>query len=667
VEQSPGVPEGLPSRARVAVEVLLTAVAFAALSPALGDLWGGVFTETAARLEHGLLLVVVWPLEQAHARGWFDGAQLHGAAPWLWAVGLSLALTGLAAGLDPHPGVAPGRWRRVLAVPWMLAVGTPLLLAVLVVAGVGAALDPAVFATVLGAGVLGGFLGRSRALPLEPWERSLSGLPPASTPGDHMLRLALLWGALASLLATSAIAGLPFEEAPLRLAQGIEASRIGPKGLPWLFAPAVVLSLLAAPHTRRALARSTWEPWVAAVIGLFGASALLGALDGPAAGREAAPLGFALGLLGAVLAASGVPWLPRLAGNPLRSAGRLWLLLAAGFAVILHTVATGFLGCATVAADPRIEVLSTVPAPSAVAWTGGTRPAVFAAWHGEGAVLRLGLDDGETTLLNPADLQVGRAARRGEVRPALLGEGPGGRLYVLADVLAAGEQPATALVEVDPFDAAVLNVAFEPGPCEVATWEWNPILSVGLVGCRQTGEVLLYEQSLQRFLARQALGGAREVQALAVDPIDGALLSIARRKSPFAVRYDLERQQPRTWRFLGMSNLSLDLGADGLLRVPRFVGRQVLALDPVTLETIATARAGFALGPIVGAERFDRAVTASLADGHLYAVDAASERPTERLRVGGWVRDLAVSGDGGTLFAAGMCGVLAVDLEAWLR
>jgi hypothetical protein len=30
------------------------------------------------------------------------------------------------------------------------------------------------------------------------------------------------------------------------------------------------------------------------------------------------------------------------------------------------------------------------------------------------------------------------------------------------------------------------------------------------------------------------------------------------------------------------------------------------------------------------------------------------------------VRDLAMSGDGETLYAAGMCGVLAVDLGLWL-
>ena len=368
----------------------LTALAVAALFPALGDLWGGVFTEVAARLEHGLALAVVWPLEQARAQGWFSGEGLQGATPWLVAVAVALVLTGIAAAIDAPPGVRPSALRRAFAVPWMILVGPPLLLATLVLAAIGGALDPAVFGTVLGAGVIGGFLGRARKEPLEPWERSLTGLPPAATPSDHMLRLAMLWAVFATILALSAVAGLPFEEAPLRLAQGIEGSKIGPKGIPWLFAPVVILAVILAPHTRRALWRMAWEPWVAGAIGLFGASAIIGSVQGPEAGREAAPLGFALGYLGACLAAAGVPWLPLLSLNPLRSVGRLWLPMTAGLAVVLHTIATGFLVCDTLADDPRVEVLSSVPAPSAVAWTGGAHPAVFAAWRGEGAVLRMG-------------------------------------------------------------------------------------------------------------------------------------------------------------------------------------------------------------------------------------------------------------------------------------
>lgn len=658
--------DGRPGKLHLALEVVATIAVVAVLAPAVADLWWGEFSEVAARLEHGLAFAVVWPLEQARALGWFDGEGVAGAIAWVGAVGVAFLLTGIAAAIDTPPGVEPSRTRRLLALPWMWIVGPPLLLATTVLTAIGGALDPVLFGTVLGSGLLGGFIGRARRLPLEPWERSLTGLPPAATAGDHVLRLGMLWAALAAILGVSALAGLPFEELPLRLAQTIEGSRIGPKGIPWLFAPIVLLGVILAPHTRRALTRMSWEPWVSAVIGLFATGAMITTVQGPDAAQEAAPLGFALGYMGACIAAAGVPWLPLLSFNPLRAAGRLWLPMVAGLAVVLHTIAVGFLGCAGVVADPRVSLLSDVPAPSAVAWTGGARPAVFAAWRGEGAVLRLGIDDDSTRLLAPRDLQVGQAARRGEVRPALLGQGPGGRLYVLADVLADQEHPATALVEIDPFDAAVLNVAFEPGPCEVATWQWNPILSVGIVGCRHSGEILLYEQNLQSFIARQQLVGAREVQSVAVDPIDGALLSIARRKSPFAVRFDLERQKPRTWRFLGMSNLSIDLGQDGLLRVPRFLGRHVLSLDPVTLNPLATAPAGFALGPIVDAPEFGRAITASLADGHLYAVDQGSTRRTKRLKVGGWVRDLALSGDGQTLYAGGMCGVLGVDLAGWL-
>jgi hypothetical protein len=76
--------------------------------------------------------------------------------------------------------------------------------------------------------------------------------------------------------------------------------------------------------------------------------------------------------------------------------------------------------------------------------------------------------------------------------------------------------------------------------------------------------------------------------------------------------------------------------------------------------------AGFALGPMEQAPLHDRVVAASLLDGHLYAVDTVGRAPTERLRVGGQVRSLLLSGDEQTLYAAGMCGVMAVDLDGWL-
>ena len=663
----PAVSDGQPSRGLLAFELLLTAVGFAVLFPALADIWGGAFTELAARIEHGAALTIVWPLEQARAMGWFEGAGPLGVVPWVVGLGGAFGLTALAAAFDTPPNVQPERWRRVVAVPWSWLVGPPLLIATGVTIFAGAGLDPAVFGVVLAAGAIGGSLGRSSRGAAVPWERSLSGLPPASLPTDHILRLCLLWAGISAILAVSALGGVPFEQAPLKLARTLERSTLGPAALTWLFAPVVLVVVLLAPHTRRAFTRMSWEPWLAGLVGLVGAASIIGQVRGMEAGRDAAPLGFALGFLGASLAAAGVPWLPLLSANPLRSVGRLWLPLVSAVAVILHLLATGFLGCPTLVDDPRIKLLSDVPAPSAVAWTGGERPAVFAAWKGEGAVMRIDLTDGDVRVLGAASLQVGQGSGGARVRPSLLGEGPDGHLFVLSDVLRDGRPASTMLMELDPSDAGLLALAEESGDCEVATWGWNPLLNVGIVGCRQSGDVLLYEPSMGEFIARQELVGSREVQAVAVDPIDGAALTLARRKSPFLIRYDLEARKPRAWRFLGTGNFSLLLGDDGLLRVPRFLGRQVLSLDPVTLEPLATRHAGFALGPIEDAPAYGRVVTASFMDGHLYAVDAGNERPTERLRVGGWVRDLDLGGDGRTLFAAGMCGVMAVDLEAWLR
>ncbi len=661
------VSDGQPSRGLLAFELLLTALGFAVLFPALADIWGGAFTELAARIEHGLALTVVLPLERARALGWFEGDGLLGVVPWVISLGGAFVLTALAAAIDTPPNVQPERWRRIAAVPWSWVIGPPLLIATGVTVFAGAGLDPAVFGVVLLAGAFGGMLGRSRRLDLRPWERSLSGLPPASTPTDHILRLCLLWGGISAILAVSALGGVPFEQAPLKLARIVERSTLGPGALCWLFAPMVIAGVLSAPHTRRAFARMSWEPWAAGLVGLLGAASIIGQVRGLEAGRDAAPLGFALGFMGACIAGAGVPWLPLLSGNPLRSVGRLWLPLVSAVAVILHILATGFLGCPRLGDDPRVSLLSDVPAPTAVTWTGGEKPAVFAAWRGEGAVMRVDLTDGDVRVLGADSLQIGELAGGARIRPSLLGEGPGGRLFVLADVLQPDRAASTVLMELDPKDAGVLDIAEEPGDCEVATWGWNPLLSVGIVGCRQSGDVLLYEPSMGEFIARQELVGSKEVQAVAIDPIDGAALTLARRKSPFLVRYDLEARSPRAWRFLGTGNLSLLLGDDGLVRVPRFLGRQVLSLDPVDLEPRATRHAGFALGPIEDAPAYGRVITASFMDGHLYAVDADNQLATERLRVGGWVRDLDLAGDGRTLYAAGMCGVLAVDLERWLR
>ncbi len=96
-------------------------------------------------------------------------------------------------------------------------------------------------------------------------------------------------------------------------------------------------------------------------------------------------------------------------------------------------------------------------------------------------------------------------------------------------------------------------------------------------------------------------------------------------------------------------------------------GGQVLSFDPETLEPQRARGAGFAVQALEEAPMHDRAVTASVVDGHLYAVDTVGELPTKRLKVGGLVHSLALAPSQHTMYAAGLCGVMAVDLDHWLR
>lgn len=642
-------------------EALATAVLIAPLVPVLRDLWGGTWTELAARIEQGLALSAVLPLEAARDAGFLDPADpARRALPWGFAVLLAGTLTGLAAALDPAPGTQPTWRRRLAALPWMMVVGPPLLLASLAFVFLGLALDPLVFVGALGAGVAGGAVGASRRRDLLPWERSLSGLPPALWPADHVLRFGLLAGLMGAVLGAATLAGLPFEDAPMRLLQALDAGTPIPRtALPWTLLPLTVVGVALAPHTRRAAGLLSWEPVLASALGAAIAAGVLYGGRGPDGALEAAPLGAALALLGSLLGAAGVPILPRLAPNPVRAVGRLALPLAAALAVLLHVVATGLLGCDDVAADARVRRLAVEPGAAAIAFVAEPVPAVFAAWDQSGLILRLTTDGAEAQGIGPESLQLSEA---GAVRPRAFGTAPG-RVFLLADV---GEDDSVALVDLDPADAGIRGVAEAAGPCGVTTWGWNPLENLGLVGCRRSGSLLLYEPNLRAFLGPQPLPGRTEVQAMAVDPLDGAVVALARRSSPFLVRYDLTGGRPLNWLYLGMGNKHLQLDRSGVVEVPRFLARQVLALDAATLQPLGSAKAGFALTVLEPLPRHGRSAVASMLDGHLYAADALGGRSTERIHVGGGVRGLAASDDGRMLYAAGLCGVLEVDLDGWL-
>jgi hypothetical protein len=55
-----------------------------------------------------------------------------------------------------------------------------------------------------------------------------------------------------------------------------------------------------------------------------------------------------------------------------------------------------------------------------------------------------------------------------------------------------------------------------------------------------------------------------------------------------------------------------------------------------------------------------------MADGKLYANDPLGDEPQLQLKVGGLVRHLVLDQARRRLYTAGLCGVLSIDLEAWL-
>ena len=579
-------------------------------------------------------------------------------------------MVAFAALLDPRPGERPGWGRRILALPWVLTVGPIALVAALALVALGAALDPLLFGTLLLLGIAGSLMGRRRRRDPIPYERSLSGLPPASWKTDHLVRYALIFGALATGVLLGAVGALPWDEAPLQLFVALDerSGWAGVDALPWCYGLIIVLVLLLTPYTRRAFGVMTWEPWAASALGGVVAGALLAVLRGPAAGNAALPLGFALGLLGTLLSGAGVPWLPRLSLHPLRAVGRMGLPIAAALGVGVHVMAVTFLGCDDLDADPRIHRITRQPGAVDVAFAAGEVPGILAAFRADSHVIRLALDGSSTFIVEGSNLPLRALDAKGStVRPVGFGEGSRGELFLLTSVERPGDTATTALVQLDPADAGILAVAEEMEPCGPATFAWNPILSIGVVGCRDGGEVLLYEPHLKQFIAREAIRGAEEFQSLAIDPLDGSMLSLARRKSPFLVRLDLRARKPVAWQFLGMGNTDLHLDDFGVLHVARFLGRQVLSFDATTLEPLRARPAGFAVQRLEEAPLHDRAITASAVDGHLYAVDTVGEEPTTRLKVGGLVHSLALSPSGRTLYAAGLCGVMSVDLNRWLK
>ena len=676
--------EPTPSRVRadVIVEALLTLAAVAAVAPLLYDAATGTWHEWCARVEQGLALAFTIPLRLAAEAGilspvWSAWQDL--LTPALVTAFVAAVLTAAAGALDPPPGTEYGWKRKLVAMPFALLVGLPsLLVAVGVVLG-GALIAPAVFSTCLIAVIAGAVLGRRRRREPVPWEQGVSGLPPASWPTDHILRFMLLLVGLELVVLSAAVGVAESDRLLLSVLGALErGGTLGPALLGNGLTMGIVLLLLAAPMTRRTLGTLTWEPWGAGMIGFLALGALMTAQGGWWEFRVGAPMGFAAGVSGTLLAAAGMPVLPRLSPNPLRSVGRLYAPLLAALMAIGYALSTGFLGCGTVAADTRIETLVRSASASAVEWVEGSlESAAFVALPGDDMLVRVGIPSGDTRVVDLGTLPL--AALR--VNPYAFGEGPqtsGGPPRVMPTGLgvdgdgapyllyALSDGSSTGIVALDSDTGSALDLTEEPDTCIPGSWTWHPMLRLAVVGCANAPELALYEPSLGRTIARQPLTSGRALGAADLDPHTGALLALAPGQSPFLLRLDVQTGRPTAWRFLGMANRAIVVDPTGMAHVPRFLGRAVLSMDAQELSPVLVGRTGLGASAVAVSRRHGRVLSVSTLDGHMYAGRPGEPRSAERIRVGGLVRDLAISDDGSTALVAGFCGVLAVDLDRWL-
>ena len=669
-------------RVGVVVEALLTVAAVAAVGPVLYDAFSASFHELAARIEHGLALAIRAPLTPASRLGLIDPTWQRWQDLLLPAgvVACASALVTVLAGLlDPPVGTPPSLVRRVVAVPLQLALGVPALLATLVVILVGLMLAPDVFVLCMGTALFGAVLGSRRRRQLLEHEHSLSGLPPAVWATDHLLRFALVTIGF-ELLFLAAALGAGDSDALLRsvLLAIDKQGLLGPALLGNGITMTVVGLLVAAPMTRRTLGTLTWEPWVAGLGGLLALAGLMSASGGWFEIRIGAPMGFAAGLVGTLLAAAGMPAIPRLAPNPVRSIGRLYAPAVAGLMALGYSLSTGFLGCGTVLSDTRIESLSKNPTARAVAWTEGeVESAALVSLPEEYVVLRIGIPSLDTRLLDLDSVPLESL----RLTPNAIGEGPrtiGGVERVVpvgfgADgsgtplmSFATTRGTATGVIELDPDTGKVLGLAEVEGGCHPGPWSWSPLLNLGVLACADRPEFGLYETSLGRFLTHTPLSTGQPLTQAVVDPRSGSLIGLSGGASPFLLRFDVETGRPQTWRFLGSTNVALSVDTTGTVHVPRLLGRQVLSMDAQTLDPVLVGHAGFGSTAIAVSRRHARVLAASSIDGHVYATRPGEPGPAPRIRVGGGARSMALSSDESTLLVSGFCGVLAVDLDQWL-
>jgi hypothetical protein len=248
--------------------------------------------------------------------------------------------------------------------------------------------------------------------------------------------------------------------------------------------------------------------------------------------------------------------------------------------------------------------------------------------------------------------------------PEELGVQPGGPVHAFVEI--PRREAVIALLFLDPATGRVDGVLERRGACFVSSWVWDPTRKRGVAGCEWWGDLMIHDPARNELLTRKPIAGAGEMEELQVAP-DGSYLAVSLWTSPYLVRIDPDAATVVDRRFVGAFNWALEPSTDWeTIYLARFHARQLLELHARTLEPMRTHRVGYGVRAIVMAERHGRVLAVSTYDGYLYAVDPTGEQPTTKLRLGGWVRDMALTEDGASLVAGGICGVMRVDLDEWL-
>ena len=644
------------------------------LVPLLADVFGNHFNDLGARTNHGIFVVAsaiagLMSDLLSDAEGTVSTTQVF-ALPAL----IAAVLTLLARGIDPHPGSPPTRRQRIAAFPWMTLIGLPALLLTLSAVIFGAALEPRLVGPLWITAIGGCSLGRRRRRAALAYERSLSGLPVAAWNTDHLLRFFILLLPLLLFCAGLALLGQP--DGPTQALTLLEDMIGGKPETIGLYSALTLLCLvLLAGPTRRALSLMTWEPPLAA---LLGSGLMLGGAPDAYADMAATPaLGAAVALTGCALGGAGAATLPLLTPHPLRAACQLVLPLVACLSSCPLILATGLLDCDAVRADPRIEVILAHRGATALEPSEGVHPSLFVGFPDEGLITRISFKGGADrgVDLDKLPIEILAPSLNGlSLRSQLLGTAGPDEILVLAT----GELPSPesgaknssidngVLIAIDSLTSLPLDTAVTMDSCVPASFAWHPFHALALVGCGDRGELAMFEPTLHRFIAQQTIPSVPEVGSLLVDLADGTLLLLPRRRGAFLVRYDLTSSKTLGWRFIGGGNHDLSQDIDGSIYLPRFLSRHVLVLEGDELRTQRTLPGVLGMHmarPVLGT---DILLTASQLTGRLYGLDMTGESPTRSLRVGGLLRDVRISADSSRAFTAGMCGVLAIDIQGWL-